>query len=107
MPGTVRSQPPCSAILLLPEIASDPALLRKCKLSTKHRGAVSARALQVLQFVGLPSAPAVNADSCNCRVAAIHGIAKSAHRYFIGGVFLIVARAIPDLQKCEPSINRS
>jgi hypothetical protein len=51
--------------LLFPEIAGDPAWLRKRSRSTKRRGAVSARALQVVQPAGLPSGPATKADSCS------------------------------------------
>src|SRR3954447_5932789 len=65
IPATARSQPPCSAILLLPEIASDPGFPRKCIASTKQRGAVSARALHVVQPAGFPSCAATKADSLN------------------------------------------
>src|SRR5258708_39012870 len=70
IPETRYSQPPCSAALLLPEIASEPAWLLYWDWSTKVRGAVSARALQVVQPAGDPFEPATKADSCTCRGAA-------------------------------------
>src|ERR1700730_16449902 len=64
IPETRYSQPPCSAALLLPEIASEPAWLLYWDWSTKVRGAVSARAFQVVQPAGDPFEPATKADSC-------------------------------------------
>src|SRR5690348_18457212 len=56
--------------LPFPEIASDPGLLRKRFVSTKTRGAVSARALHTVQPSGFPPALAVNAVCWKCKDAA-------------------------------------
>jgi hypothetical protein len=55
--STRYSHPPCSAALLFPEMASEPGRLRYWDRSTNVRGAVSGRALQVVQPAGDPFEP--------------------------------------------------